>query len=88
MSHLTWHKHTTREDACGRRGKARPQAATLVLVDTDEELSSEDVETCLICCEVILEANKMLKGQEALLCEGTCQKGLHRWCVGVHKENF
>jgi len=34
------------------------------------------------------EATEKSDGQEALLCEGTCQKRLHRWCAGVHKENY
>ena len=50
--------------------------------------STRGLESCPICCEVIVEANETLEGQEALLCEGTCQKWLHRWCAGVHKENF
>lgn len=27
-------------------------------------------------------------GKEALFCEGTCCKWLHRWCAGVHKDNY
>ena len=40
---------------------------------------------CPICCEVIIEASE---GQEALFCDGTCQKWLHRWCAGVHKDAY
>ena len=46
------------------------------------------METCPIFCQEIVEATEKSDGQEALLCEGTCQKWLHRWCAGVHKENY
>ena len=41
-----------------------------------------------MCCETIVEATEDTEGQEALFCEGTCQKWLHRWCAGVHKESY
>ena len=71
-----------------RREKAKPPAATPVLVDADEESSPECVQACPICCNIIVEASETFEGQEALLCEGNCQKWLHRWCAGVHKENY
>ena len=43
---------------------------------------------CPICCKAILDANKTREGQEALECEGTCQKQIHRWCTGVHKQDY
>ena len=46
------------------------------------------METCPICCQEIVEATEKSAVPEALLCEGTCQKWLHRWCAGVHKENY
>ena len=45
-------------------------------------------EVCPICCEVIIEASESSEGQEALFCDGTCQKWLHRWCAGVHKDAY
>ena len=70
---------------------AKPPPATPVLVDADEESSPECVyciQACPICCNIIVEASETFEGQEALLCESTCQKWLHRWCAGVHKENY
>ena len=43
---------------------------------------------CPICCKAILDATKTREGQEALECEGTCQKWIHRWCAGVHKQDY
>ena len=46
------------------------------------------METCPICCETIVDAAENVEGQEALFCEGACQKWLHRWCTGVHKDSY
>ena len=46
------------------------------------------METCPICCEVIVDATEDAEGQEALFCEGACQKWLHRWCADVHKDSY
>ena len=43
---------------------------------------------CPICCKAILDATKTREGQEALECEGTCQKRIHCWCAGVHKQDY
>ena len=43
---------------------------------------------CPICCEAIKDATSRRPGQEAVLCEGSCQKWLHRWCAGVHKDDY
>lgn len=32
------------------------------------------METCPICCETIVDATEETEGQEALSCEGACQK--------------
>ena len=45
-------------------------------------------ETCPIFVERIEEATDRNEGQEALFCEGKCQKWLHRWCAGVHKDSY
>ena len=45
-------------------------------------------ETCPVCSDVIEDATEDLVGQEALFCEGTCKKWLHRWCAGVRKEGY
>ena len=44
--------------------------------------------TCPICCDEIVDSTENSEGQEALFCEGTCQKWLHRWCAGVHKDSY
>ena len=46
------------------------------------------METCPICCETIVDATEDAEGQEALFCEGPCQKRLHRWCASVHKDSY
>ena len=43
---------------------------------------------CPICCKAIIDATKTREGQEALKCKGTCQKWIHRWCTGVHKQDY
>ena len=44
--------------------------------------------TCPICCKVIQEATKAKDGQDAIFCDGPCQKWHHRWCASVHKDDF
>ena len=43
---------------------------------------------CPICCHRIVDATASTEGEEAILCEGTCHKWLHRWCAGVHKDDY
>ena len=43
---------------------------------------------CQICCKPIIEATEQAVGDEALQCEGKCERWLHRWCAGVHKDNY
>jgi len=35
-----------------------------------------------------VDATETSEGEEALFCEGTCNKWLHRWCAGVHKDDY
>ena len=53
-----------------------------------EAEEQEEREVCPICCDEIDDATETSEGQEALFCEGTCQKWLHRWCAGVHKDSY
>ena len=39
--------------------------------------------TCPICAQPIVEETDSIQGQEAILCEGTCNSWYHRWCAGV-----
>ena len=55
---------------------------------TDNTGSDPPVEICPMCCETIVEATEDTEGQEALCCEGTCQKWLHCWCAGVDKDSY
>ena len=50
--------------------------------------TAEPAAVCPMCTNVIVDATETSEGEEALFCEGTCQKWLHRWCAGVHKDNF
>ena len=38
---------------------------------------------CPICAQPIIEETDSIQGQEAILCEGTCNSWYHRWCAGV-----
>ena len=54
----------------------------MALSSTDNNTGSDSpAEICPMCCETILEATEDTEGQEALFCEGTCQKLLHRSLV-------
>ena len=44
--------------------------------------------TCPVCLDAIVDTTVDTEGQEALLCEGSCKRWLHRWCAGVHKEDY
>jgi len=46
------------------------------------------MEVCPICCDRIAEATETSEGEEALQCDGACQKWIHRWCAGVHKDHY
>jgi len=43
---------------------------------------------CLICDELILEADEHCVGEDAVFCEGDCQGWLHRKCAGVTRPAF
>ena len=64
-----------------RRKTAAALAATM-----SEEPPHQAV--CTMCSENIEEASGECAGQEALFCEGACQRWLHRWCAGVSSEQF
>ena len=38
--------------------------------------------------DVIKEADNTSNGHDAILCEGTCNSGLHCQCAGLSKPNF
>ena len=43
---------------------------------------------CTMCSKTVEEASGESAGQEALFCEGACQRWFHRWCAGVSSEQF
>ena len=43
---------------------------------------------CTMCSKCIEEASETCEGEDALFCEGSCQRWYHRWCVGVCREQF
>ena len=43
----------------------------------------EENETCNVCCSPIVSGK-----EDALLCEGSCQKWFHRYCAGVSESCF
>ena len=49
---------------------------------------AEACHTCPICTQPIVESSDTEDGEEALLCEGTCNCWLHRWCGGVTKSRY
>ena len=55
---------------------------------TQPRIMAQIGEKCPICVETIKEAPKQTEGQEALICEGKCQKWLQRLCGGVQKDSY
>ena len=52
------------------------------------EKKSKRNSTCPICDEVIKEATKHRKGDDAIYCEGYCDAWVHRRCTGLSATNF
>ncbi len=50
--------------------------------------SREEVTTCPVCEEAIIDAIVSKPGQESILCEGPCQSWYHRLCAGLSKAAF
>ena len=48
----------------------------------------EDTHVCPICAEPIVDEDEDGCAQDALFCEGVCQRWLHRWCAGVTSERY
>ena len=70
---------------CGGKTPGAPsQPGTPVRVST----SKKACEICPMCTQPIEGATELKDGQEALMCEGTCDCWYHRWCAGVSKERF
>ena len=44
--------------------------------------------TCPTCAQLILEETDDVQGQEAILCEGSCNSWYHRWCAGVSTQRY
>ena len=38
--------------------------------------------------QLILEETDDVQGQEAILCEGSCNSWYHRWCAGVSTQRY
>ena len=57
----------------GRRKAGRPQ----------DEANADTNATCDLCCKPIVEDR-----DEGLLCEGTCNRWLHRYCAGVTETQY
>ena len=60
----------------------------LTEMSKERALCKSAKKTCPICCKVIQEATKAKDGQDAIFCDGPCQKWHHRWCASVHKDDF
>ncbi len=45
-------------------------------------------ESCIVCEKVIKDSDETnkVKGQDSLLCEGSCQRWMHRTCAGISKQ--
>ena len=46
-------------------------------------MSENKINKCLVCKDVILEANENEEGHEAVFCEGDCQGWIHRKCASL-----
>ena len=63
-----------------------PLQCQLYVAGDITDAASED--GCTMCCMTIQESSDSRNGQDALFCEGSCQKWYHRWCAGVCLEDF
>ena len=50
--------------------------------------STSNCHMCSICLHPIIEATSDEEGQEAILCEGSCNNWYHRWCAGVSTQRY
>ena len=70
----------------GSQTRAQKQGGGSSLADeqglSDERETSDEQETCDVCCTPIVDGR-----DDALQCEGDCQKWLHRICAGVTKSH-
>jgi len=51
--------------------------------DVSAHADLHDADICPTCTQAIVEAAVDTEGQEAILCEGSCNCWYHRWCAGV-----
>ena len=69
--------------------RAKKRSANGLPVDSStNEKTTGSSEVCPICAEHIIDATDTIEGQEALLCDGTCQCWFHRWCAGVSQAHY
>ena len=51
--------------------------------DVGAHVDLKNADICPTCTQAIVEAAVDTEGQEAILCEGSCNCWYHRWCAGV-----
>ena len=51
--------------------------------DVSAHADLQNADICPTCTQAIVEAAVDTEGQEAILCEGSCNCWYHRWCAGV-----
>ena len=55
------------------------------VTDTEKDVQCE---VCLVCDQIIVEADETTEGQDAVFCEGDCQGWIHRVCAGLTRSAF
>ena len=61
----------------------RTVAASKKVIQASTSPDEEENETCDVCCSPTVSGK-----EDALLCEGSCQKWFHRYCAGSVRELF
>ena len=61
----------------------------MALSSTDNNTGSDPpAEICPCAVKLLSRPWKTQKAKRLFFCESTCQKWLHSWCAGVHKESY
>ncbi len=76
--------------ATNKRG-GQPKALSQSSPSPSQRLKSSSKAShnmCPVCDEIVQDDIKSQKAQESIMCEGECNKWLHRGCAGLSKKRF
>ena len=87
---LSWvHVKMPRKNTTKNTTNAMPRKNTTFVANIPRSAAEEeDTHVCPICAEPIVDEDEDGCAQDALFCEGVCQRWLHRWCAGVTSERY